>query len=111
MEPYISTLEADVNRKDSCFLKMIKLVESGLQYKYQPVWNVVLQSMQYLYARYGRLFPEQMVQSVSNLIQMYSGTHAPFAVNLNKAISAAFATIGPRLILSDTPLDLIKEDR
>ena len=84
-------------------------MESGLTYKFQPVWNIVLQSLQYLYATYGRLFPNQMVYSVANVIQMYSGPAAPFFNNLKKTIGAAFTAMGPKLILNDTPLELIKD--
>lgn len=108
MEPYITTLEEDVASDDSSLLKIFKLIESGLRYKFQPVWDVVLQSMQYLYATYGNIFPTVMVKSVGNLIQMYSGPHVPFLNNLKRAIGAAFSTIGPKLILAETPLELTK---
>ena len=109
MEPYISTLEEDVATKNSAFLKILKIIETGLQYKFQPVWHVVLQSLQYLYTTYGRIFPNEMVPSVINIIQMYSGPNSPFFSSLKKAIGAAFTAIGPKLILNEIPLELVKE--
>ncbi|XP_066913339.1 RRP12-like protein [Clytia hemisphaerica] len=110
MESYIDILEEDVTSNSSSFLKILKIMESGLTYKFQPVWNIVLQSLQYLYATYGRLFPNQMVYSVANVIQMYSGPAAPFFNNLKKTIGAAFTSMGPKLILNDTPLELMIKD-
>lgn len=109
MEPFIPTLEEDVTSKQSSFLKILKIMETGLQYKFQPVWHVVLQSLQYLYTTYGRIFPNEMVPSVINIIHMYSDPNSPFSHNLKKAISAAFTAIGPRLILDKFPLELVKD--
>ncbi|XP_057307990.1 RRP12-like protein [Hydractinia symbiolongicarpus] len=110
LEPIMDTIEEDIKRKDSSFCKIFKLIESGLRYKYQPVWDIVLQSLQYLYSKFGKQCASVMINSVTSLIDLHASPAFPFMSSLNRAIGAAFKTFGPQMILNERPLKLVRQD-
>lgn len=110
LEPIMDTIEEDIKMKDSSFCKIFKLIESGLRYKYQPVWDIVLQSLRYLYSKFGKQCASVMINSVTSLIDLHASPAFPFMASLNRAIGAAFKTLGPQMILNERPLKLVRQE-
>jgi len=109
LEPCMELIEEDIERADSSFLQIFELITSGLRYKYQPVWDIVLKSLQYLYLTFGGVCSTKIIDSVSNLIDLHD-TEFPYINALNKAVGAALQSMGPKIILDKRPLNLIRDD-
>ena len=110
MEPIQEKLSEDVKLENSSFKQIIKIIESGLRYKYQPVWNVVLQSLQYLYATFGNTCHSVMIKGVASLIDLHENPDFLFKNDLINTVGAAFKGMGPKAILEERPLNLVRNE-
>ncbi|XP_047128483.2 RRP12-like protein isoform X1 [Hydra vulgaris] len=103
-------LTEDIKLENSSFKQIIKIMESGLRYKYQPLWNVVLQCLQYLYATFGSTCRSVMIKGVASLIDLHDNPDFPFKNDLLNTIGAAFKGMGPKAIILERPLELLRND-
>ena len=84
-----------------------------MNYKFQPVWDIVLESLRYLYLTYGKICASKIISGVGNLIDLHDllcNSNVSYTNDLNKAVGAAFTEIGPKLILDERPLSLVRDE-
>lgn len=102
--------ELESKNAESSLSKIFNLLESGMKYKYQPVWNRVLQILAYYFEKFGRRCSKLMVKCVVSLIDLKEADgRFPFMTDLNKAVGEAFKAMGPRVILDLAPLNLVHD--
>ena len=77
------------------------------------MWDIVLQSLRYLYLTYGKICASKIISGVGNLIDLHDLQYSSivsYANDLNNAVGAAFTGIGPKLILDERALNLVRHE-
>lgn len=77
------------------------------------MWDIVLQSLRYLYLTYGKICASRIISGVGNLIDLHDlqcSINVLYTNDLKKAVGAAFTEIGPKLILDERPLSLVRDE-
>jgi len=112
LEPAMEMLVSELTEKaaESTFQQIFRVLETGLKYKYQPAWDKVLQILNHFFSVFGKTCGSAMIKCAINLIDLHDSHQFPFMNDLQKAVGAAFKTIGPKPILDVAPLDLIRTD-
>jgi len=110
LEPSMDLIEEDIKSDNSLFVKIFQHVESGLGFKYAPVWDVVLQLMHHLYLAFGKTHALVFKKNVASLIDLHNTPDFPFLPALEKTVGGAIKAMGPELILKERPLNLIRDD-
>lgn len=111
LEPSLELVEEDIKAEDSSFLKIFQHIEAGLGYKYAPVWDIVLNALQYMYLAFGKISNATFKSNVINLIDLHGTPDFPFINSLEKTVGAAVKSLGPEFILNERPLNLVSEEK
>ena len=106
----ISLVEEDIKSEDSSFVKIFQHIEAGLGYKYAPVWDIVLQSLEYMYLSFGKSCGSVFRTNIGSLIDLHETPAFPFMSSLEKAVGGAIKTLGPEMVLKERPLNLIRDE-
>ncbi|KAJ7336526.1 pre-rRNA processing protein [Desmophyllum pertusum] len=89
--------------------KIIKCIESGLQYRYQASWKVILEVIRVTFEVLGKHCPKLLKKLLTSLCDL-RGTHQfPYIKQLERAVGMAVQKMGPRIVLEAVPLQLDKE--
>lgn len=89
--------------------KIIKCIESGLQYRYQGSWSVILEVVRVSFEVLGNHCPKLLRKLLVSLCDL-RGTHQfPYVNKLDRAVGMAIQKMGPRVVLEAVPLQLDKE--
>lgn len=110
IEPAMLLVEEDIKSSNSAFIKIFKHIEAGLGYKYAPVWDIVLRSLQYMYLAFGKNCASVFRENIGSLIDMYQSPDFPFKSSLEKAVGAGFKSLGPEFVLKERPLNIIQDN-
>merc|ERR1711962_126480 len=110
LEPAMALIEEDIKSGESVFVKIFKLIEAGLGFKYAPVWDVVLQSLQYLYQAFGSTCTSVFKENIGSLIDLHETPDFPFKSVLEKTVGGAVKAMGPEIVLTQRPLNIIRDD-
>jgi len=89
--------------------KIIRCIESGLQYRYQASWAVILEVIRVMFEVLGKHCPKLLKKLLTSLCDL-RGTHQfPYTNKLDRAVGMAIQKMGPRFVLEAVPLQLDKE--
>jgi len=110
LEPAMALIEEDIKTENSMFVKIFKHMESGLGFKFAPVWDVVLQSLQYIYLSFGKTCAPVLKENIGSLIDLHETPDFPFKTALERTVGAAIKSMGPETVLRERPLNIIRDD-
>ncbi|XP_065071238.1 RRP12-like protein [Rhopilema esculentum] len=112
MVPSRDLMESDTDDKGlSSFQSIFRQIEHGLKYKYQPAWNVVIDLITLFFKEFGRKFHKNMIKCLVNLCELHNNEDFPLLKEVEKSVSQAFRSMGPKVVLSAIPLKLVREDK
>merc|ERR1711881_180901 len=110
LEPSMELLEEDINSDNSIFVKIFQQVEAGLGFKYAPVWDVVLQTLHHMYLSFGKTRAPVFKENIGGLIHLHGTPDFPFRPVLEKTVGGAIKAMGPKTVLQERPLNIIRDD-
>lgn len=91
---------------DTPVQKIIRCVESGLQYRYHTSWAAVLEVIRVVFEVLGKHCPKLLKKLLISVCDL-RGTHQfPYINKLDRAVGMAIQKMGPRLVLEFVPLQL-----
>uniref|UniRef100_A0A8B9RM25 Ribosomal RNA processing 12 homolog n=1 Tax=Astyanax mexicanus TaxID=7994 RepID=A0A8B9RM25_ASTMX len=86
-------------------IKMFRVVEEGLSYRFHATWPFVLQILGCFYKAAGKQAHPIMIKSLQSLSDLRVTPSFPFCGELDLAMGAAVESMGPQVVLSAVPLD------
>ncbi|XP_073238782.1 RRP12-like protein isoform X1 [Porites lutea] len=89
--------------------KIIKCMESGLQYRYQASWASILEVIKVTFEVFGKYCPKLLKKLLTSLCDLRGIHQFPHINKLDQAVGMAIQKMGPRLVLEAVPLQLDKE--
>ncbi|XP_053548481.1 RRP12-like protein [Bombina bombina] len=91
--------------------KMFRVVEEGLSYKFHSSWAFVLQVLKTFFEVAGKKCHPFMKKCLQSLADLRVSAHFPHTAELDQAVGAAVASMGPEVVLKAIPLQIDgKED-
>uniref|UniRef100_A0A8C2FKD9 Ribosomal RNA processing 12 homolog n=1 Tax=Cyprinus carpio TaxID=7962 RepID=A0A8C2FKD9_CYPCA len=88
----------------ACILKMFRIVEEGLSYRFHASWPFVLQILGCFYRAAGRQAHPIMIKSLQSLGDLRATPQFPFSGELDLAVGGAVESMGPEVVLKAVPL-------
>uniref|UniRef100_A0A8C1LK93 RRP12-like protein n=1 Tax=Cyprinus carpio TaxID=7962 RepID=A0A8C1LK93_CYPCA len=88
----------------ACILKMFRIVEEGLSYRFHASWPFVLQILGCFYRAAGRQAHPIMIKSLQSLCDLRATPQFPFSGELDLAVGGAVENMGPEVVLKAVPL-------
>ncbi|XP_052468820.1 RRP12-like protein isoform X1 [Carassius gibelio] len=88
----------------ACILKMFRVVEEGLSYRFHSSWPFVLQILGCFYRAAGRQAHPIMIKSLQSLGDLRATPRFPFSGELDLAVGSAVEGMGPEVVLKAVPL-------
>lgn len=85
-------------------LKMFRVVEEGLSYRFHASWPFVLQILCCFYKAAGKQAHPIMIKSLQSLSDLRATPKFSFCGELDLAVGAAVESMGPQIVLSAVPL-------
>jgi len=110
LETAMGLIEEDIKTENSLFVKIFELFEAGLGFKYAPVWDVVLRSIAYLYQAFGKTCAAVFKKNIGGLIDLHETPDFPFKTVLEQTVGSAIKAMGPEMVLTQRPLNIIRDD-
>eukprot|EP00794_Sanderia_malayensis_P014945 gene14945-16486_t len=92
------------------FREIFRLVEQGLKFKYQTVWNHILVLLASFFEHFGKCYHKCMTKCLVTICDLHESPKFPFMAELEKVVAAAIKSMGPRLFLKAVPLNLARPD-
>lgn len=91
---------------DTPLQKLIRCMESGLQFRYQASWSAILEVVRVMFEVLGKHCPKLLKKLFISLCDL-RGTHQfPYINKLDRAVGVAIEKMGPRVVLEFVPLQL-----
>ncbi|XP_022540520.2 RRP12-like protein [Astyanax mexicanus] len=87
-------------------IKMFRVVEEGLSYRFHATWPFVLQILGCFYKAAGKQAHPIMIKSLQSLSDLRVTPSFPFCGELDLAMGAAVESMGPQVVLSAVPLQI-----
>uniref|UniRef100_A0A8C1BDW0 Ribosomal RNA processing 12 homolog n=2 Tax=Cyprinus carpio TaxID=7962 RepID=A0A8C1BDW0_CYPCA len=88
----------------ACILKMFRIVEEGLSYRFHASWPFVLQILGCFYRAAGKHAHPIMIKSLQSLSDLRATPQFPFSGELDLAVGSAVESMGPEVVLKAVPL-------
>ncbi|XP_052428991.1 RRP12-like protein [Carassius gibelio] len=88
----------------ACILKMFRIVEEGLSYRFHASWPFVLQTLGCFYRAAGKQAHPIMIKSLQSLGDLRATPQFPFSGELDLAVGSAVESMGPEVVLKAVPL-------
>ncbi|XP_073689985.1 RRP12-like protein [Garra rufa] len=88
----------------ACILKMFRIVEEGLSYRFHASWPFVLQILGCFYQAAGKQAHPIMMKSLQSLCDLRATPQFPFSGELDLAVGCAVESMGPEVVLKAVPL-------
>lgn len=113
LAPVVDEVCAEANKSagasNTPLQKLVRCMESCLQYRYQAAWAVILEVIRVAFEVLGKHCPKLLKKLLTSLCDL-RGTHQfPHINKLDRAVGMAIQKMGPRLVLEAVPLQLDKE--
>ncbi|KAM4637106.1 RRP12-like protein [Discoglossus pictus] len=86
--------------------KMFRVVEEGLTYKFHASWAFVLQVLQTFFEVAGKQCHPFMKKCLQTLADLRVSAHFLYTAELDQAVGAAVASMGPEVVLKAVPLQI-----
>uniref|UniRef100_A0A8D0H602 Ribosomal RNA processing 12 homolog n=1 Tax=Sphenodon punctatus TaxID=8508 RepID=A0A8D0H602_SPHPU len=86
--------------------KMFRAVEEGLSYRFHAAWGSVLQVLRAFFQACGQQCHPVMHKCLQSLCDLRGSPHFPHGAELDQAVGAAVASMGPEVVLQAVPLDI-----
>eukprot|EP00118_Oscarella_pearsei_P000870 m.6009 g.6009 ORF g.6009 m.6009 type:complete len:1265 (+) comp14703_c0_seq2:70-3864(+) len=91
--------------------KIFSIIESGLKYRYQSVWDKVLDIVRVAILVMGKFSHKMMApKSLQSLCNLHETPGFTYAGELRAAVGAVFETMGPRVALEAVPLGFEEQE-
>lgn len=85
-------------------IKMFRVVEEGMSYRFHATWPFVLQVLGCFYKAAGKQAHSVMTKSLQSLSDLRATPSFPFCGELDLAMGGAVESMGPQVVLSAIPL-------
>uniref|UniRef100_A0A4W4E172 Ribosomal RNA-processing protein 12-like conserved domain-containing protein n=1 Tax=Electrophorus electricus TaxID=8005 RepID=A0A4W4E172_ELEEL len=85
-------------------VKMFRVVEEGLSYRFHASWPFVLQILCCFYRAAGKHAHHVMTKSLQSLSDLRATPRFPFCGELDLAVGGAVESMGPQVVLGAVPL-------
>ncbi|XP_076830227.1 RRP12-like protein [Brachyhypopomus gauderio] len=85
-------------------VKMFRVVEEGLSYRFHASWPFVLQVLGCFYRAAGKHAHPVMTKSLQSLSDLRATPQFPFCGELDLAVGGAVESMGPQVVLGAVPL-------
>ncbi|XP_075790591.1 RRP12-like protein [Pelodiscus sinensis] len=86
--------------------RMFRAVEEGLSYRFHAAWGSVLQVLRAFFEACGRQCHSFMRKCLQSLCDLRQSPHFPHTSELDRAVGAAVASMGPEVLLQAVALEI-----
>ncbi|NXC39665.1 RRP12 protein, partial [Penelope pileata] len=102
----LGTVSASTPAPASYLCKMFKSVEDGLTYRFHAAWDRVLQVLEVFFEACGKQCHPIMRKCLQSLCDLRLSPHFPYTAEVDLAVGAAVAAMGPEVLLEAVPLQI-----
>ncbi|XP_038036927.2 RRP12-like protein [Anas platyrhynchos] len=102
----LGTVTASAPAPASYLCKMFRSVEDGLTYRFHAAWDEVLQVLEIFFESCGKQCHPIMRKCLQSLCDLRLSPHFPYTAEVDQAVGAAVAAMGPEVLLEAVPLQI-----
>uniref|UniRef100_A0A8C0HFP9 Ribosomal RNA processing 12 homolog n=1 Tax=Chelonoidis abingdonii TaxID=106734 RepID=A0A8C0HFP9_CHEAB len=102
----LGPVSASASGPASHVCRMFRAVEEGLTYRFHAAWASVLQVLQAFFEACGRQCHPFMRKCLQSLCDLRHSPHFPHTSELDRAVGAAVASMGPEVLLQTVALEI-----
>uniref|UniRef100_A0A8C3S995 Ribosomal RNA processing 12 homolog n=1 Tax=Chelydra serpentina TaxID=8475 RepID=A0A8C3S995_CHESE len=102
----LGPVSASASGPASQVCRMFRAVEEGLTYRFHAAWASVLQVLQAFFEACGKQCHPFMRKCLQSLCDLRHSPHFPHTSELDRAVGAAVASMGPEVLLQAVSLEI-----
>uniref|UniRef100_A0A8B9ZB12 Ribosomal RNA processing 12 homolog n=1 Tax=Anas platyrhynchos TaxID=8839 RepID=A0A8B9ZB12_ANAPL len=102
----LGTVTTSAPAPASYLCKMFRSVEDGLTYRFHAAWDEVLQVLEIFFESCGKQCHPIMRKCLQSLCDLRLSPHFPYTAEVDQAVGAAVAAMGPEVLLEAVPLQI-----